>query len=334
MTLVGDVRGVDGRDYRETEEATGGAAAIVISNVVKAYKDVIALADLSLTVRREEVLGILGPNGCGKTTTINLLCGLARPTAGSITVFDRDVVQHPESVRSLLGMVSQETALYDDLDARTNLMFHAELYRVPRRDRQRRVDESLDLAGLLDRQGSRVGTFSGGMKRRLAIVRALLHDPLLIYLDEPTVGVDVSNRHAIWNHILALRGQGKTVLLTTNYLEEASELCDRIAIMHEGRIVAIDTPDELRRAFGSSVVEIGVDQHPSAEIVAQMRKAPGVVAITTSDTRVDVAYAHGLANPAAILNLLASERKLTSITERHPTLDEVFLHLTDGNAPT
>lgn len=332
MRLVGVVRGVDGNDDRCKSDAAG--AAIVIRNVFKAYKDVIALSDLSMTVRRGEVLGILGPNGCGKTTTINLLCGLARPTAGCITVFGQDVVQHPESVRSLLGMVSQETALYDDLDARTNLMFHAELYRVRRRDRQRRVDESLDLVGLRDRQHHRVGTLSGGMKRRLAIVRALLHDPLLIYLDEPTVGVDVPNRRAIWNHILALRGQGKTVLLTTNYLEEASELCDRIAIMHEGRIVAIDTPDELRRMFGNTVVEIGVDYQPSADILAQMRKAPGVVAITTSDTRVDVAYAHGLADPATILNVLAGERKLTSITERHPTLDEVFLHLTGGNAPT
>jgi ABC-2 type transport system ATP-binding protein len=328
-SLAGGLNGND--DRRKSDDV---AAAIVIRNVVKAYDEVIALADLSLTVRRGEVLGILGPNGCGKTTTINLLCGLTRPTAGSITVFGHDVVKHPESVRPLLGMVSQETALYDDLDARTNLMFHAELYRVPRRDRMRRIDESLELVGLRDRQHDRVGTFSGGMKRRVAIVRALLHNPLLIYLDEPTLGVDVPARRAIWNHILALRGQGKTVLLTTNYLEEASELCDRIAIMHEGRIVAIDTPDELRRMFGSTIVEIGVDQRPSADMLAQMRKAPGVVAVTTSDTRVDVAYAHGLADPATILNLLTRERELTSLTERHPTLDEVFLHLTGCDAPT
>src|SRR5690348_9915285 len=176
--------------------------------------------------------------------------------------------------RARLGSVPQETALYEELSAWTNMDFHADLFGIPRREKKARITRLLELVQLLDRKDSRVDTFSGGMKRRLALARALLHDPQLIYLDEPTLGVDVQARRAIWDYILSLRTQGKTVLITTNYLEEAQALCDRLAIIDHGKLVALDTPEHLKQTYGGSVIE--VETTPPVKDTSALRALAGV----------------------------------------------------------
>ncbi len=305
-------------------------AAIVLTDVVKRYGRTAAVAGLSLTIQPGEVLGLLGPNGSGKTTTVNMLCGLVPPTSGRIEVYGHDVVRHPASVRPLLGTVPQETALYEELSAWRNLMFHSQLYGVPRRERRDRVEQMLRLVGLFERRDSQVKSLSGGMKRRLAIARALLHGPQVLYLDEPTLGVDVVSRRAIWDHIRQLRAERKTVVLTTNYLEEASELCDRGAIVNKGQLVAHDTPTALRRRFGTSVLEVTVTPQPTGQLCEQVRAVDGVVSAATAGDDLIVTYTDGVADPAELLNLVLGSGRMTHLTQRMTTLDEVFLRLT-GN---
>src|SRR3989442_3793820 len=214
--------------------AESSSPAIEMLDLCKSFGKFQAVDHLSLTVRRGEIFGLLGPNGSGKTTTINMISGLSVPTSGEMHVIGYDVRRQSRQVRQVLGSVPQETALYEELAAWTNMDFHADLFGVPRKEKHERITKLLELVQLLDRKDSRVGTFSGGMKRRLALARALLHDPQLIYLDEPTLGVDVQSRRAIWDYIIELREQGKTVLITTNYLEEAQVLCERVAIIDHG----------------------------------------------------------------------------------------------------
>ena len=182
--------------------------AIEMQDLSKTFGDFRAVDALSLTVQQGEVFGLLGPNGSGKTTTINMISGLTVPTSGTVKVLGYDVRHNAREVRHMLGAVPQETALYEELSAWTNMDFHADLFGIPRREKKQRIDTMLELVQLADRKNSRVGTFSGGMKRRLALGRALLHDPKLIYLDEPTLGVDIQARRVIWDYILELRNQG------------------------------------------------------------------------------------------------------------------------------
>ena len=195
--------------------------AVEIVHLVKRFGNFTAVDDLSLRVETGEIFGLLGPNGSGKTTTVNMLSGLSSPTSGQVRVMGYDLRTQTRQVRQVLGTVHQETALYEELSAWRNLDFHADLFGLPARQKHARIEKMLDLVQLSDRKDTRVSTFSGGMKRRLALARALLHDPQLIYLDEPTLGVDVQSRRALWDYILDLQKQGKTVFITTNYLEEA-----------------------------------------------------------------------------------------------------------------
>src|SRR6266567_2727699 len=237
---------------------TGGNSmpAIEIKELCKSFGKFQAVDRLTLTVRQGEIYGLLGPNGSGKTTTINMISGLSVPTSGEVQVMGYDVRRNARQVRQILGSVPQETALYEELSAWTNMDFHADLFGIPRKEKKERITKLLELVQLIDRKDSRVSTFSGGMKRRLALARALLHDPKLIYLDEPTLGVDVQARRVIWDYILSLRDEGKTGLITTNYLEEAQALCERIAILDHGKLIAVDTPEHLKQTYGGSVVEL------------------------------------------------------------------------------
>ncbi|HLZ55667.1 MAG TPA: ATP-binding cassette domain-containing protein, partial [Ktedonosporobacter sp.] len=248
--------------------------AIEMIDLCKSFGSFRAVDHLSLTVQRGEIFGLLGPNGSGKTTTINMVSGLSVPTSGEVRVLGYDVRRQARQVRQILGAVPQETALYEELSAWTNMDFHADLFGIPGKEKKQRITNLLELVQLLDRKDSRVGTFSGGMKRRLALARALLHDPELIYLDEPTLGVDVQARRAIWDYVLALRDQGKTVLITTNYLEEAQMLCDRLAIIDHGKLIVVDTPENLKRTYGGSVVELETTQ--PITVVEELRALAGV----------------------------------------------------------
>jgi len=301
-------------------------ASIEMVHLVKRFGNFTAVDDLSLTVEPGEIFGLLGPNGSGKTTTVNMISGLSAPTSGEVRVMGYGLSTHTRQVRQLLGSVPQETALYEELSAWTNLDFHADLFGIPGREKKARIEAMLDLVGLTDRKDSRVSDYSGGMKRRLALARALLHNPQLIYLDEPTLGVDIQSRRAIWDYILALRQQGKTVLITTNYLEEAQELCSRIAIIDRGRLVTLDTPEKLKQRFGGSVVEI--ESVRPFEMMTELRALPGVEDVQQEGRSLKITTQSGSNVVPQIINMVAQCCEIHEIAVRVPNLDEVFLHLT------
>jgi ABC-2 type transport system ATP-binding protein len=302
------------------------AAAIEIVHLVKRFGNFTAVDDLSLRVEPGEIFGLLGPNGSGKTTTVNMLSGLSVPTSGQVRVMGYDLRTQTRQVRQVLGTVHQETALYEELSAWRNLEFHADLFGMTGPLKKARIEKMLDLVQLSDRKDSRVSTFSGGMKRRLALARALLHEPQLIYLDEPTLGVDVQSRRALWDYILDLQKQGKTVFITTNYLEEAEALCSRIAIIDHGRLVSLGRLDELKQKFGGSVVEIETGQ-PFTDL-AGLRALTGVKLVEQTDLLLKVTSEVGYQIVPQIINTIAQYCGIRAITVREPNLDEVFLRLT------
>src|SRR5579863_4767639 len=305
---------------------TTGKLAIEVKELSKSFGSFRAIDHLSLSIRQGEIFGLLGPNGSGKTTTINMISGLSMPTSGEVRVMGYDVRHNARQVRQILGSVPQETALYEELSAWTNMDFHADLFGIPRKEKKERITRLLELVQLLDRKDSRVGTFSGGMKRRLALARAMLHAPQLLYLDEPTLGVDVQARRAIWDYILALRDQGKTVLITTNYLEEAQALCERLAIIEHGKLIAVDTPDHLKQTYGGSVIEVETAQ-PVTDI-AVLRALAGVNDVKQEKTHLKITT-QGINNIVPqVINILSQEGDLKDIAVREPNLDEIFLRLT------
>src|SRR5437867_13393971 len=229
---------------------------IEAKGLVKKYGDLEAVAGIDLEVYGGEIFGFLGPNGAGKSTTISMLCTLLTPTAGIARVAGIDVVRDPAAVRQRIWLGFQDPSLDDQLTARENLEFHAFIYSVPAPDRRRRIDEMLAMMQLSDRASSQVKTCSGGMKRRLEIARGMLHQPQILFLDEPTLGLDPQTRKSIWTHLNELRTKrGVTIFMTTHYMDEA-EYCDRIAIIDHGKIVALDTPDGLKAKVGGDVVTI------------------------------------------------------------------------------
>jgi len=237
-------------------ESDGESNIVEVRSLVKKFNGLVAVDEVSFDVRRGEIFGFLGPNGAGKTTTINIMCTLMRPTAGHCTVNGFDIGTHQNEVRESIGLVFQDPSLDDRLTARENLEFHAYVYHVPRAVREKRIEELLDLVTLSDRAEDRVETFSGGMKRRLEIARGLLHYPKVLFLDEPTIGLDPQTRNYIWDYIEELKKrEGITIFLTTHYMEE-SEHCDRIAIIDLGKIIALDTPEELKNTVGGDVIKI------------------------------------------------------------------------------
>src|SRR5579859_6481212 len=303
-------------------------AAVELEAVTKRFKEIVAVNALSIRVERGEIFGLLGPNGSGKTTTLNMILGLSTATAGRIWVLGREMPTEQKAVRRLLGVVPQETALYEELSAEANLRFHADLFNVPRGVLRQRMDDLLDLVQLNDRRGDRVGSFSGGMKRRLALARALLHDPELLYLDEPTLGVDVQSRRALWDYILDLKKQGKTALITTNYLEEANALCDRLAILDHGQLIVEDTPANLKRKYGDTVIELMLDPEPQSELLEKLRKLNGVADVTHVDGLVKVTVEGEQAVAGEVVMLVTRSSRLVSINQHTPNLDDVFLSLT------
>ena len=303
--------------------------AIDISNLTKRFENIRALDNLSLAVKYGEIFGLLGPNGSGKTTTINIVSGLSKPTSGQVKVLGYDITENTKAVHAVLGAVPQETALYEELTAWTNMTIHADLYGVCRSEREQRITNMLNLVQLYERRDNRVSTFSGGMKRRLALARALLHDPKLLYLDEPTLGVDVQSRRALWDYILDLKKNGKTILLTTNYLEEANALCDRLAILDHGRLVAIDTSSNLKRRYGDTVIEIETTSPISQNIVTRMRTLPGITKVHQNDKELKItSIGDNTSTIGQIVMLVTNETALRTISQREPNLDEIFLNLT------
>src|SRR6059058_6003829 len=248
----------------ERQHGNGSGPVISVNDLSKRYEDLEAVRRVDFEVAPGEVFGFLGPNGAGKSTTINMLCTLTRPSGGRATVAGHDVATERDDVRRNIGLVFQDTTLDGYLSAEQNLRLHAELYGVPREVVGPRMRQVLDMVGLWERRSSRVNTFSGGMKRRLEIARGFLHSPRVLFLDEPTIGLDPQTRRHIWTYIRELkRREDITIFLTTHYMDEA-EYCDRIAIMDNGRIIVIDTPETLKRSVGRDRVSISTDGDEAA----------------------------------------------------------------------
>ena len=298
-------------------------AVIEVNALSKSFGKIKAVCEVTFQVNEGEIFGFLGPNGAGKTTTINMLCTLIRPTSGSATINGFDVIRQRSDVRRSIGLVFQDAALDEYLSAEQNLRFHAYAYDVPPDIREKRITEVLQLVELLDRRKSKVRTFSGGMKRRLEIGRGLLHNPKVLFMDEPTLGLDPQTRRHIWDYVLALRKQiHLTIFLTTHYLDEA-ENCDRIGIIDRGRIVALDTPDNLKDAMGGDVITLSAKDNEAAakELKEKFNLSP-----VLKDGDVNFHVPHGeLFLPKMMQNF---QTPLISINLRRPTLDDVFLKLT------
>ena len=257
-------------------EASDRPPAITVSGLTKKYGDIEAVRGIDFEVARGETFGFLGPNGAGKSTTIKILCTLAKPTAGQATVAGHDVVRERDAVRRNIGLVFQDTTLDNYLTGAQNLRFHAELYAVPPAAVEPRMRQVLDMVGLWDRRDGLVQTYSGGMQRRLEIARGLLHAPRVLFLDEPTVGLDPQTRASIWEYINELkRREDITIFLTTHYMDEA-EHCDRIAIIDHGKIVAIDTPERLKASVGKDRVQIQTEDDEAA--IGELREAMAIEA--------------------------------------------------------
>jgi ABC-2 type transport system ATP-binding protein len=303
--------------------ATATQAVISVKGLTKTFGQVEAVRGIDLDVRPGEIFGFLGPNGAGKTTTISILCTLLRATAGQASVAGIDVRHDPAGVRSRIGLVFQDPSLDGQLTARENLQFHAFVYDVPAAERAGRIAAALEMVELSDRADSIVMTFSGGMRRRLEIARGILHTPDVLFLDEPTIGLDPQTRRHIWGYLSELpQRQGVTIFMTTHYMDEA-EYCDRIAIIDHGQIQAIGTPDELKAMVGGDIVTITTADNEAAR--PQIAILAGSEPIVDDGTlRVEVP------DGAAFVPRLVREAgvEVTSVAFHRPSLDDVFLKLT------
>ncbi|MPQ96646.1 ATP-binding cassette domain-containing protein [Modestobacter sp. I12A-02628] len=292
---------------------------IEASGLVKRYGQVEAVRGIDLAVGTGELFGFLGPNGAGKSTTIQMLCTLVRPTGGSARVAGFDVVRQRSDVRRHIGLVFQESTLDGHLTAEQNLRFHADVYGMARSSVRSRTDAVLEMVGLADRRGALVRTFSGGMKRRLEIARGLLHSPRVLFLDEPTIGLDPESRAGLWRYVDRLRAEEDiTVFLTTHYMDEA-ERCDRIAIVDDGRIGALDTPSVLKAGVGHDRVRVDTTDDDAAEALLQSRlgvettREAGVLTVLVPD------------GEQFVPRLFELGLTIRSVDVTRPTLDDVFL---------
>jgi ABC-2 type transport system ATP-binding protein len=299
------------------------SAIIEVKNLVKKYGNLEAVKGISFQVMEGEVFGFLGPNGAGKTTTISILCTLLSPTSGTALVNGYDVARQKDEVRESIGLVFQDPSLDERLTARENLLFHAFAYRVPKGEREKRINEVLGMVELSDRADDLVETFSGGMKRRLEIARGLLHYPKVLFLDEPTLGLDPQTRNSIWEYIHHLRKEeGITIFMTTHYMDEA-ENCDRIAIIDYGRIVALDTPEGLKALVGGDVIRLTTEDDREAEKLLLERY--GVKMIQDRDCLCFEVEGGDSFIPKLIREF---PLRIDSISLHRPTLEDVFLKLT------
>ncbi len=305
--------------------------AVEIESVIKKFGDFTAVNGISLKIKKGEIFGILGPNGAGKTTTINMILGLLNPSKGRIIVNGNDVARSGIEIKSQIGLMTQETVVESDLTARENLEIFARLYHVPANEMDGRIKEALEESELTNFADKKAGTFSGGMKRRLELVKSMIQKPRILILDEPTTGLDIQNRVNMWEHIKELNNEGVTIILTTQYLEEADELCERIAIIDHGKIKAIGTPSELKKIAGAGrILEIVVENNADAIAVSSLLKSDFKLEPAVKLDKVTVAIDTNQEGIMAkiLAGLDKKKIKISSINLHMPTLDDVFIKLT------
>ncbi len=302
---------------------------ITVQGLVKRYGQRTAVNGVSFSVQAGEVFGLLGPNGAGKTTTISILATLLQPDEGQITIGGYDLRTQAAAAKPLIGFVPQELALYPTLNAWDNLAFFGRIYGLHGKQLHARIESVLSLVRLRDRAGEAVRNFSGGMKRRLNIAAGLVHQPRVLFLDEPTVGVDPQSRNFIFEHVAQLKAEGMTIIYTTHYMEEAERLCDRVAIMDEGRIVAMDTTRALINLLGGGVIYVGLPPDAAEALLPAVRALPYVRSASAQDGRLKLETSDAKPALLALIELCnAHNAAILSLEVLEPNLESVFLHLT------
>jgi ABC-2 type transport system ATP-binding protein len=297
---------------------------IEVKNIVKKFDSITAVDDVTFEVQKGEIFGFLGPNGAGKSTTIGILATLIEPTSGEARINGFNVMEDRNDVRKSIGLVFQDPSLDDRLTAEENLRFHARLYEVPSADYKKRADEVLDLVELKERRNDIVRTYSGGMKRRLEIARGLIHYPAVLFLDEPTLGLDPQTRAHLWEYILKLKREKEmTIFMTTHYMNEA-EYCDRIAIIDQGKIVTLDSPENLKKKIGGDIIRMKSVEKEKLE--KEIKEKYNLAIKEGEDGFIQIEVASAETFMPRLFNELDS--KIESIELRRPTLDDVFLSLT------
>lgn len=302
---------------------------VEVSNLEKRFGAFRAVAGISFAVRRGEIFGFLGPNGAGKSTTIRMLCGLLAPSGGTGRVAGLDIVRETERIKTRIGYMSQKFSLYDELTVEENIEFYSGIYRLPRAKKGERRDWVLEMAGLREHRRTRTGELSGGWKQRLALGCAVLHEPPILFLDEPTSGVDPNSRRQFWDLIYALSESGVTVFVTTHYMEE-SEYCDRLGVIYRGELIALGTPRELKsRHMPEAVLEIECAR-PN-EAMAVVERLPAVREVALFGRGLHAVALDGIAAETAIRGALAERRFDVARIERiTPTLEDVFVSLIEA----
>ncbi len=304
---------------------------VEVSNLVKQYPGSAAPAvcGVSFAIQQGEIFGFLGPNGAGKTTTISMLSCLLTPTSGTATIAGFDLITQAAQVKWRIGLVPQDLALYPTISARDNLTFFGRIYGLSGKVLKQRVDDALKMVGLFDRANDAVEKFSGGMKRRVNIAAGLLHQPDILFLDEPTVGIDPQSRNFIFDNVEQLNQRGVTVLYTTHYMEEAERLCDRVAIIEQGRIVALDTPAALQASLGGGLIIVGVPDELPAALTPQLGALPAVTHVGRFDHTLKIKASQAQLALVGVINTFNQhDINIRSLEILEPNLEAVFLELT------
>ena len=296
----------------------------------KSFGTVNAVDDVSFTVKAGEIFGFLGPNGAGKSTTIMILTTLLKPTSGHALVSGYDVMTHPKQVRQSIGYVQQESTVDEYLTGRENLLLQARLNHIPKDQINKKIDDILELIELSDKQNDPVITYSGGMRKRLDIAGGLLHQPKVLFLDEPTVGLDIQTRRKIWEYIKKIHKEFQmTIFLTTHYMEEADQLCDRIGIIDNGKIQVIDTPENMKNAMGNEIISLTFENENSEDFLSQLSQIDLVKKINKDNDKFTLFVSSGTEVIPKIFQISSTlEIKITSISLTRPTLDDVFISYT------
>ncbi len=303
--------------------------AIETIEIKKEFGELVAVDSVSFNVKQGEIFGLLGPNGAGKTTLISMLVTMKKPSSGKASVNGFDIVSNPDDVRKSIGIVFQDPSLDEDLTAYENMDMHAAMYGIPTIERRKRIEEVIEMVELKDRINDIVKTYSGGMRRRLEIARALIHWPKVLFLDEPTLGLDPQTRKHVWNYVKKLKEEhGITIMLTTHYMDEADSMCDRIAIIDHGKIIIMDTPAELKNSLGGDTVEVDT-QEPEKLAVALMKVGLNGAKTDAEKGKLILHLEKG-EQKIPIVMKVADEKKInvSSINLHKPTLDDVFMHYT------